>query len=362
MNATPRLEALRRRLVAESAAALLVTTRSNIRYLTGFDGVIDSGINAACLVTADYARFYTDMRYADAATAAAEGTPWEVHLQKEDLYVELCDQLLAEGVTRLHVEASMPYGRFTFISEQFRGAVRVIDQYVEELRQIKEPEEIERIAAAAAIADSTFDHLLGVIKPGMTEAELTLELEFHMRRAGSDGVAFDTIVATGANGARPHAVPGETAIAAGDLIVLDFGARVGGYCSDMTRTVAVGSASDEQKRLYAAVLEANEAGLAAVRAGIPCVDADAAARQVIEGHGLGELFTHGLGHGVGLDVHELPTIGRRSTQSLRAGNVVTVEPGVYVAGSAGVRIEDLVVVEESGYRRLTNAPKQLIEI
>jgi Xaa-Pro aminopeptidase len=362
MNAEARLAALRRKLATEAAPAIIVTVTSNVRYLTGFEGVIDSGINAACLVTADFARFYTDHRYAEAAFAAAEGAPWEVRLQRENLYVELCDELLAEGITALMLESAVPYGRFTFISEQFRGAVRVVDQYVESLRQVKEPGEIERIAEAASIADRAFDGICGFMKPGTTEAEIALELEFLMRRDGSEGVAFDLIVAGGPNGARPHAIPGERRLETGDLVVLDFGARFGGYCSDMTRTVGIGEVDDELRRLYAAVLESNEAGLAAVRAGMPCAEVDAAARTVLEEAGLGEYFTHGLGHGVGLDVHEMPTVGRRSTESLHAGAVVTVEPGVYVPDRAGVRIEDLVVVEDGGYRRLTNAPKELIII
>jgi Xaa-Pro aminopeptidase len=359
MNAAARLFELRKRLALETAPAILLTARSNVHYLTGFDGVIDIGINAACLVTDDYARFYTDNRYAEAATAAAEGTSWEVRVQRADLYVELCEDLLAEGVESLMLESSAPYGRFTFISEQFHGAVRVVDHYIEDQRNVKEPEEIERIAMAATVADRAFDHILGVIKPGLTEAEVALELEFFMRRTGSEGMPFEPIVASGPNGARPHAIPGDRQIENGDLIVLDFGARIGGYCSDMTRTVAVGTVSDEQRRLYAAVLEASEAGIAAVRAGMPCVAVDSAARDVLAEHDLAELFTHGLGHGVGLDVHELPTIGPRSTQSLRAGNVVTVEPGVYVPGRAGVRIEDLVAVEGAGCRCLTASPKEL---
>lgn len=362
MNADARLVALRRRIAGEMSPAILVTARSNMAYLTGFDGVLDSGINAACLVTAEYARFYTDHRYAEAATAAAEGTGWEVRLQRENLYVELCDELLEDGISSLMLESSAPYGRFVFISEQFRGAVRVVNHYVEDLRQIKEAAEIERIAQAAAIADRGFDHILGHLAAGMTEAEVALELEFFMRRAGAEATAFDFIVASGPNGARPHAVPGDRRLQVGDLVILDFGARVGGYCSDMTRTVCIGAATDEQRRLFDAVLEANEAGLASVRGGMPCVEVDRAARDVLVGHGLGEVFTHGLGHGVGLDVHETPTVGPRSTHSLRVGNVVTIEPGVYVTGAAGVRIEDLVVVEESGHRCLTTAPKTLIEI
>ena len=364
MKAAGRLAALRRRLHDDEAPAVLVTDPSNLNYLTGFEDVIDPGIHAACLVTTDSARFYTDTRYIDAAAeaAAAEGGEWEVVVQRDDLYVEICADLHARGTESLLVESSIPYGRFAFISEQFRGAVRAVDQYVAQIRQVKEPAEVERIARAAAIADAAFQDVLEVIKPGITERELALELEFLMRRAGSEEMPFPIIVAAGPNGAHPHAIPGDRALARGDLAVIDFGARIGGYCSDVTRTVCVGAASEEQRRLYHAVLAANEAGLAAVRSGVPCVEADRAARDVLEEAGLGEYFTHGLGHGVGLDVHEVPTVGRRSHESLRAGQVVTVEPGVYVSGMGGARIEDLVVVTEAGYRLLSHAPKQLIEV
>ncbi|MHB1016475.1 MAG: M24 family metallopeptidase [Coriobacteriia bacterium] len=362
MNVAGRIDAVRRQMADEGIPALVVSTVANLRYLTAFDDVIDDGINGACLITPELTRFYTDMRYAEAATAAAAGGPWEVGVQRENLYVEICEGLRELGLESLAVESSVPYGRFKFIAEQFRGAVRVTDALVETFRQVKELAEIERIEAAAAIADRAFDHMLEFIRPGVTEAEIALELEFTMRRNGSDGMPFAPIVASGPNGAHPHAIPGPRVIETGDLIVLDFGARVGGYCSDMTRTVCVGSASDEQRRLYDAVLASNEAGLAAVRPGRPCVDVDRAGRDVLVERGLGDVFTHGIGHGVGLDIHEMPTLGPKSTQSLREFAVVTVEPGVYVEGFAGVRIEDLVVVEDGGYRRLTNSPKELIQI
>lgn len=362
MDVNGRLGALRRRLHEAEAPAAMVSLTSNLRYLTAFDGVIDHGINGACLVTEDRARFYTDARYIDAATAAAAGGPWEVILQKENLYIELCEQLQSEGFTSLLLESDVPYGRFKFVSEQFRGGVRAVDRLVESGRQIKEPGEIERIAAAATIADEAFQHILGIMKPGITEREVALELEFTMRRNGSEEMPFDPIIASGPNAARPHAVPSARELEPGDMVVLDFGAKVGGYCSDMTRTVVIGKASDDQRRIYGAVLEANEAGLAAVRAGLPCAEVDQAARGVLQRHGLGEHFTHGVGHGVGLDIHEYPSLNPRSTHSLRRSMVVTVEPGVYVTDVAGVRIEDLVVVEESGCRILTHAPKELIEI
>jgi Xaa-Pro aminopeptidase len=362
MNTESRLAAIRRRLKDDEAPAVLITGVSNMRYLTGFENVIDDLVNAACLVTPDSARFYTDQRYSEAAGVAAQGTPWEIRVQRESLYVELCEELRDGGIEPLLVESSMPYGRFTFISEHFHGAVRSVDQYVEEIRCIKDSDEIERIARAGEVADSAFMHICEFLAAGVTEREAALELEFFMRRNGSNGMPFAPIVASGPNSAHPHAIPGDRQMERGDLVVLDFGARVGGYCSDMTRTVVVGSASEEQLRLYDAVLASNAAGLTAVRSGLPCAQADGAARAVLEERGLGEYFTHGLGHGVGLDVHELPIVGRRSHDSLRAGSVVTIEPGVYVEGVGGVRIEDLVVVEESGHRLLTHAPKQLIEI
>ena len=362
MNAMPRLAALRARMADDGHAAVLVTGVSNLAYITGFEGVIDEGINAACLVTAEGARFYTDHRYTEAAGAAAEGTPWEIRAQREELYPELCSDADDLGIPSLLVESSMPHARYTLIEERFTGEVRAAEGYVEALREVKEPAEVERIARAAAIADRAFDHLCGFIAPGRTEAEIAVELEFFMRRDGSEHMPFAPIVAAGENGARPHAIPGSRAVHSGDLIVLDFGARAGGYCSDMTRTVAVGTAPEKLRRVYDAVLEANEAGLAAVCAGMGCREVDAAARAVLEQRGWGEHFTHGLGHGVGLNVHERPTVGRRSDETLRAGAVVTVEPGVYVAGLGGVRIEDLVVVTDGGHRRLTNAPKELIEI
>ncbi len=362
MDVGARIEGVRRRLQTDKASAAVISLVSNLRYMTGFEGVIDRGINAACVVTETDALFFTDNRYAEAAEAAAAGGPWEIRLQKEDLYVELCDELHARDIASLLIESGVPYGRFKYVSEQFRGAVRVVDRLVESMRQFKEPGELERMAEAAAIADRGFEHILGVLKPGITEAEIAIELEYHMRRLGSEEMPFAPIVAAGPNGARPHAIPGARGLEEGDLLVLDFGARVGGYCSDMTRTVAIGEVSSEHRRLYAAVLEANEAGLAAVRSGVPCVEIDLAAREVLERHGLGHAFTHGVGHGVGLDVHEMPTVGRRSQESVRENETITIEPGVYLEGVAGVRIEDLVVVEESGYRRLSHSPKELIQI
>jgi len=362
MIAESRLAALRKKLKTEGMPSMIVSNVSNMRYLTGFDDVIDSGINAACLVTADSAVFYTDRRYSEAAIQAAVSTPWEVHIQKDSLYVELCADLKAMDIGVVALESSAPYGRFKFISEQFLGSVRVVDGWLDDIRRVKDDDEIVRIAEAAEITDQAFGHILSFIRPGMTEREIALELEFFMRRNGSEGVAFDCIVASGPNSARPHATVSDRVVGEAEFLKLDFGARFGNYCSDMTRTVVVGKATDRHRELYEAVLAANEAGLAAVRAGIPAREVHEAARAVLETRGLAEYFTHGLGHGVGLDVHERPTVNATSHDALLAGSVVTIEPGVYVEGFGGVRIEDLVVVQEGGCRLLSHSPKKLIEI
>ena len=362
MMADHRLAALRRRLVAESMPAMVVSSVSNMLYLTGFEGVLDQGINAACLVTADCALFYTDHRYSDAAQTAAAETPWEVRVQRESLYVELCADLKAMDIGVVALEASVPYGRFKFISEQFYGSVRVVDGWLEEIRQVKDEEEVASIRRAAALTDRAFDHILGFVSVGQTEREIALELEFFMRQHGSDGIAFDCIVASGPNSAHPHATVSDRVLQEGEFLKLDFGARIGGYCADMTRTIVAGKATDRHRELYDAVLAANEAGLATVRSGIPAREVHEAAHAVFDERGMASLFTHGLGHGVGLDIHERPTLNPKSHDALLAGCVVTIEPGVYVEGFGGVRIEDLVVVEEGGFRLLSHSPKKLIEI
>lgn len=362
MKAEARLEGLRRRLRDEEIPAILVTDVANLRYITGFEGVIDDGINAACLVSAETARFATDFRYAEAANKAAEGTPWTVSIPAEGVYIDLCRELREAGIGTIALESSVPYGRFRYISEQYGGDIRVVDSWVEELRQTKDAEEISRIEAAAALGDRAFEHILGFVRAGVTERDIALELEFFMRRNGSDGVAFPPIVASGPNSARPHAQVTDRVVESGDFVKMDFGARVDGYCSDMTRTVVVGKASERHREVYEAVLYANEKGLEAVRPGVPGMNIHQVAVDALTERGLAEHFGHGLGHGVGIEVHELPNLGPRGRDSVRTGAVVTVEPGVYLPGFGGVRIEDLVVVEEGGARLLTHSPKRLIEL
>ncbi|MGN0468928.1 MAG: M24 family metallopeptidase, partial [Acutalibacteraceae bacterium] len=209
-------------------------------------------------------------------------------------------------------------------------------------------------------AEKAFDHILGFIKPGITEREISLELDYTMLRSGADALSFETIAVSGANGSMPHGVPGEKKIEKGDFITMDFGAVVEGYHSDMTRTVAVSSVSDKQAEIYAIVLKAQEAGLAAIKNGVSCKEVDEQARNVIKSYGYGEYFGHGFGHGVGIEIHEYPNESPKSKAVLKSGNVVTAEPGIYLPGQFGVRIEDMVLVTDDGYYNFTKCKKELI--
>jgi Xaa-Pro aminopeptidase len=358
-----RIEALRGLLESDEVDAALISDPANMRYLTGFERVFDGSVHAAVVVGRDYLRFYTDPRYIEAAKAAAEGTAWDVRLQGTDLFVRVCDDLGTSGAETIAMESSVPHARFVLVSDRFSGRVVVSDRWVERLRAVKDEAELDACGRAAALTDAAFGHVLELLRPGLREIDVSLALEVFMRSNGSEGLAFEPIVASGPNSSRPHAGVSGRVIEAGDLLTMDFGARVDGYCADLTRTVVVGAnATEQQRELYGAVLAANLAGIAAVRAGVPARAVDAAARDLLAGLRLAEHFGHSLGHGVGLEVHEEPRLSTASDDILRTGSVVTVEPGVYLAGKLGVRIEDLVVVEESGARLLSHAPKDLIEI
>jgi Xaa-Pro aminopeptidase len=363
VDADHRIRDVRQRLSDSECQAFVVRAPANLTYLSGFDGVWDDEPFSLLLVTADDAVVFTDSRYVDSAEQAATGTPWRVVRCIGDPWVETLALVAGSGVGQVAVESSAPYSVVARARELFSaGEIVPVDGWVEGLRAVKDVAEIDRITAAQKLTDAAFDHILGFVAAGMTESHIALELEFFMRANGSEGVAFRPIVASGPNSALPHAHPGSRALQRGDFLKMDFGARVGGYCSDMTRTVVVGQASARQREIYATVLAANLAGIAAVLPGLPGRDIDAAARGVIEAAGFAEYFGHGLGHGVGLEVHELPGLGARSELTVPLGSVVTIEPGVYVPGFGGARIEDLVVVEKSGARVLTRSTKELIEL
>lgn len=363
MNSDARLAAIRERLEREKAAALIVTRSTNVTYVTGMDGIDDEEDPHVVVITRGEAILYTDSRYDEVARGQAIGTPWQVR-RPEYPYVASVSADIAQLVAGVDgavlIEDSVPHRSYLEWEAKLSPlTVAASDGWVERVRVVKDAGEIERIARAQSIADEAWAYLLGWMQAGRTEREAAMELDFAMRRLGADTVGFPTIVASGPNGSRPHAVPGDRAFQRGDLVTFDFGAKVGGYHSDMTRTIAVGELSDAHAQMYETVRVANQAGINAVRAGVAGAAVDRAARDVIEGAGMGEHFGHGTGHGVGLAIHEFPYVSPRSEWTLEAGMVVTVEPGIYVPEDAGVRIEDLVVVTAEGSRVLSVAPRDL---
>lgn len=341
----------------------LITSPENRRYFTGF-----SASNGYLLVTADRAVFITDSRYIEAAQHSIKGC--EVALQTQAVS-QLSDLFKAAGAQHISIEASRTTVReLSRMEAAFAPAELAIDcsaeldDMIDALRMVKSAAELRDIKAAQQIAEDAFFHILDFIKPGITEKQIALTLDYYMLSHGAQALSFETIALSGKNTSMPHGVPSEKAAESGDFITMDFGAVVNEYHSDMTRTVAVGRVSDRQREIYNTVLKAQETALAALRPGLSAQDADAAARTVIEQAGYGDFFGHSTGHGVGIEIHELPNLTPAKTaqaqRPLEAGNVVTVEPGIYLPGEFGVRIEDFAVITETGSENLTHAPKELI--
>ncbi len=329
---------------------LLVTNGVNVRYLVGF-----SSSNAALFVEPDRVRLFSDFRYAEAARAV-EGV--EFVETKRSLVGALAE--LLEGAVGFEADA-VSYASWEVLRA---GGLELVPRrgLVEALRAVKDESELEKIRRAGEITSQAYTQFAEERFVGRTERELAWRLDKLFHELGADAPAFETIVASGPNAAKPHARPTDRTMEAGETVVIDAGAMVDGYNADCTRTFATGSLPDELKAAYEATLEGQLAGLEAVRAGVSGVDADAAAREKIEAAGLGEKFGHGLGHGVGLEVHEAPRLSRESTDTLAAANVVTVEPGVYLEGLGGIRIEDLVVVTGDEPEVLTSFGKDLITV
>jgi Xaa-Pro aminopeptidase len=338
-------------LVAERELdRLLVTDLVNVRYLTGFGGT-----NGACVCGEGVRVFLTDFRYTERAAAEVEG--WDVVTVRDDWLGGIAEHLSGRTGFEDH---HMPVRTFEKLKEKagegigFEGAAGT----VEKLRRVKDEAELGAIAAASALADEIWRWSLERGLAGRTELEVARAAEARMREQGAEP-SFPTIVAAGPNGALPHAEPGEREIGRGELVVFDMGAKLDDYCSDGTRTFATGEPGEAARAVYETVLEAQEAALAAVRADARAEDVDGVARELIEAAGHGERFGHGLGHGVGLEVHEEPRVSQRSEDVLASGEVVTIEPGIYLPGELGVRIEDLVVVAGDGCRNLSSLPKAL---
>ncbi|MCL2857094.1 MAG: aminopeptidase P family protein [Oscillospiraceae bacterium] len=343
----------------EQTGAAIVTDRFNRFYLTGLPSSA-----GALLVTREGGVLIIDSRYHELAQSTVRDC--EVILQ-DQLYEQIASILKSQGLSALTPEAaSCTLKTRDAYREKLEGVAILEDSWLSdalsELRQCKSQDELSKIRAAGKITDRTFEHLLGFIKPGLTEREVALEAEFYGRSHGAQGVAFPVIVASGENSSRPHATPGERKLRHGDFLIIDMGFVVEGYCSDMTRTVAIGHPSDEQREVYRIVQVAQQAAFEKIKPGIPCKDVDAAARGLIDASQFAGLFGHGLGHSLGIEVHEPPAFNKISEAMLSPGMVLSVEPGIYIPGKFGVRIEDLVAIIGDGFENLTASPKELVVI
>ncbi len=345
----------------EGVSALLVTHLPDVRWLCGF-----SGSNAALAVTAKAAVLFTDGRYIVQAKQETRGA--RVVIAKKSALKEACTLLesLAKkawfdpehtSVAALEMARSAISGK---VRRSFFAALN--KPLVSELRMVKDADELRLMEKAAAMGDRVFNDLLPHIASGIPETDIAARLEFLARGMGAEGMSFDTIVASGERSAMPHGKASRQRVARNGFITLDFGVILNGYCSDMTRTVCVGRLTNEQRAAYEVVLEAQQAGVAAVKPGVTCAEVDEAARSVLRKVGLARYFTHSTGHGVGLEIHEAPRLAAGQTLELKPGMVVTVEPGVYLAGKFGIRIEDMVAVTQRGNKVLTKAAKALIAL
>jgi Xaa-Pro aminopeptidase len=356
-----RVDRVRARLALDDLEALIVTGPGSIRWLTGY-----GGSNGLCILTPSEQRFLTDFRYGAGVGYLRDA--WDVHIVDQNLIGVLAGDLstLLGPARRVGFEASrLSYANWAALEEGARErSITLVPttNLLEDVRARKSPDEIELIRAGAEINDRVYEWLASEGLDGRSERDWVTAIAEKMRELGADGTAFDTLVASGPNGAAPHAVPGPAVIERNTLVVLDFGARVGGYCSDCTRTFATGHTDDEMREVYEVVLRAQEAALELVRPGTPCIDVHEAARRAIGDAGYGEYFNHGTGHGVGVEIHEEPRFRSGLGGVLEVGNVVTVEPGVYLPERFGVRIEDLVVVTEDGHDVLSRFPKSLLDV
>lgn len=357
MDYEGRQSRLRDWLIKEELLGLYVSKITNIRYLCGF-----TGSSGHLLVSPEGSRFLSDERYRTQAAQEVQGADFDIYGVPDEMGPALAKGAGDLKISKVGFEAEhMPVVGLEKLEGYLEG-IQLVPTVgsVEALRRVKEPEEIVMIREAAALADRGFAHIVQRIEVGKSERELALDLEFFMRGNGAEGVSFDLIVAAAERSALPHAHATDREVEKGRIVLFDLGCKIAGYCSDLTRTVIVGPIDDRHRETYELVLSAQQAGLEAIRPGAAGAEVDGAARKVIDDAGAGQAFGHGLGHGVGLEVHEAPTLRRTSTDILEPGNVVTDEPGVYFPGWGGVRIEDLVLVTAEGRDVLSAAPKELL--
>jgi Xaa-Pro aminopeptidase len=349
-----RLARLREKLHSAGLDALLVTSLPNIRYLTGF-----TGSNALVVVLQHKIYFLTDQRYRQQSREQVRGATRII--SRTSLFEALAEHRLLRR-RRVGFEAEhLSYASHRHLRRAVPGVVlRPVHDLVEELALRKDDSEVALITMAIRVTEQVFQRVLPLLRPGVRELEIAAEISYLHRRLGAEGDAFEPIVASGERGALPHARPTRRKLRKGDLVTLDFGCTVAGYCADLTRTVAIGRASRRAREVYRAVLAAQEEALAAARPGMLARDLDRVARSHLARAGLGRYFSHSLGHGIGLRIHERPRVAPRSPERLEAGSVITIEPGVYLPGELGVRIEDDLVLTGDGGRVLTSVPKELM--
>lgn len=349
-----RVDNVRKKLEDYGIDALLVTNMYNIRYLANF-----TGSTGLAVITKDNAYFVTDFRYTEQAAKEAEG--FEIIKNTGLIYEEVANIVQKDGIEMLGFEeTNITYATYKQIDDLIDCDLEPITGLVEKIREVKTEEEIDIIQEAVNIVEKAYDYILGYVKPGITEIEVANELDFYMRNLGATGVSFDTIVASGVRSAMPHGVASDKVIEEGDMVTIDFGCYYEGYTSDMTRTFAVGDPGEELKKIYEIVYQANKKVTEATKPGMTGAELDAIARDYITEHGYGEAFGHTTGHGIGLEVHEGPAISFRNQNELVVNNVITNEPGIYIPGLGGVRIEDDLVITKNGNFNLMTSSKELV--
>lgn len=352
-----KLVKLKQRMKEEEIASLLVTTPYNLRYITGF-----TGSTGLALITEGENFFVTDSRYTE--QAAIEAGDFMIIQNTGPILDEIVKIVVREQIENIGFEEEISYAWFHKLEEELPMTCDIFSapNLIGELRQIKTPEEIAKIQKACEITDKAFEYILGKIKPGVKEVELANELDFYMRKLGATGMSFDAIVASGYRSAMPHGVASNKEVAMNELITFDFGCYYAGYVSDMTRTVALGTVDAQLKEIYDIVLEANKRVIEKTTAGLSVADYDKLARDFIVEKGYGKQFGHGLGHGIGLEVHEGPMISQKLDDVLKVGQIVTDEPGIYLSGLGGVRIEDDLLITQTGNIILNSSSKEFIQL
>ena len=343
-------------LLDTQVQGLLLTSRYSRYYGAEFD--IAEGV---AIVSKTGCRYFTDSRYIESAQKGIQGFE-VIMVDRENPYTKLLNEAITDfGITALGFEeAYLTVGEYDLYNEKLAAKLVPMNEKISGLRAVKEPGELDLMRTAQNITDKAFAEVLTKVKVGMTEKELCAELIYCLLKNGSDGLAFDPIVVSGPNTSLPHGVPGERKLCEGDFITMDFGAMYKGYCADMTRTVALGYATDEMKQVYDTVLQAQLAGIAATKAGVTGKSVDGAARKVITDAGYGEFFGHGYGHSLGMEVHEAPNCNPSGETEMQVHRITSAEPGIYLPDKFGVRIEDVVIFKEDGCENITRSPKNLI--